>query len=161
MPNSYLVASRDYLRVKLWDLRKSSLNSENNRPIYSAVVADYMDSSLTELYQNQNVQDKFFLDVTPDGKHLATGCYNRSGHVIDLNATTNTSIYCKFKSERDAIAGKLMVYGRNKRLNSVTESIEIKKRVMLGCWAPFSKTYGGQSQTLALVFRNCVYIYYN
>ena len=56
-----------------------------------------MERNLTQLLENENLEDQFFLDVTPDGKHIATGGYNRSGHVIDINATSNSSIACQFR----------------------------------------------------------------
>ena len=149
------------MSVKLWDLRSAS--SYNSKPLYSAQVTDYMERHLPQLLENENLEDQFFLDVSPDGKHLATGGYNRSGHVMDINTTTNTAIPCVFRAERDSIAGKLKVYGKNKKLMTPQPpeaKVEYKKRVQLGCWSPFSKSTG-QSQTLALVFRNCIYLYHS
>ena len=94
VPFSDKIASRDYLTVKLWDLRTAGMNC---KPLYSAQCTDYMERNLTQLLENENLEDQFFLDVTPDGKHIATGGYNRSGHVIDINATSNSSIACQFR----------------------------------------------------------------
>ena len=58
------------------------------------------------------------MSVSPDGKHFATGAYNKSGHVIDMNATMNTSIVCKFDQAQDTPVGSLKVFGKNKRLVS-------------------------------------------
>ena len=101
----HMIISRDYLNVKLWDLRMATGNSTQEflinepragKPIYSAQVTDYVERNLVRLYENENLNDSFFANVTPDGKHIATGAYNKSGHIIDINANTNTSITCNF-----------------------------------------------------------------
>ena len=66
------------------------------KPLYSAQVTDYSERNLVRLYENENLNDSFFASVSPDGKHIATGAYNKSGHIIDINATMNTSITCNF-----------------------------------------------------------------
>ena len=55
-----------------------------------------MDKSLVTLYQNESLKDSFFTSVSPDGKHIATGAYNNAGHVLDIDATTNSSVTCNF-----------------------------------------------------------------
>ena len=75
-----------------------------------------MERNLGTLLENDSLDDQFFLDMSPDGKHMATGGYNKSGHVLDANATTNTVISTQFGAERDSPAGKLRVYGKAKRL---------------------------------------------
>ena len=145
MPNNpnYIV-SRDYMSVKLWDLRNvTNLVPTKSKPIYSAQVTDYMERNLPYLHENENLDDQFFLDVSPDGKYFATGAYNRSGHVMDFNSTTNTTIQCNFGAERDQPAGKLKVYGKNKKFTSpLSEKIEYKKKCQLGCWSPYSRSLG-------------------
>ena len=68
------------------------------------------------------MDDQFFISVSPNGKHFATGAYNKSGHVIDMNATMNTSVVCKFDQAQDTPVGSLKVYGKNKRLVSANNS---------------------------------------
>lgn len=137
--------SRDYLTVKMWDIRAaSSSTTVLHKPVYSAQVTDYMERNLPTLLDNDSLEDQFFLDVSPDGKYLATGAYNKCGHVIDLNATTNTVVNTIFGAERDSPAGKLKTYGKAKRLNTATavsgieSKVDLKKRALLGCWAPAS-----------------------
>ena len=77
--------------------------------------------------------------MTPDGKHIATGGYNKSAHVIDINATSNTVVPCNFGAPRDQTAGKLKVYNKTKRLvsqSSIETKLDAKKSVNLGCWCP-------------------------
>ena len=105
VPNdSHTLVSRDLLCVKLWDLRVSGssgmiVDSGNQKPVmpvYAAQVTDYTEKNLTNLMELNHSDDRFFLDVSPDGQHVATGAYNKSGHVMDIRATTNTAIICKF-----------------------------------------------------------------
>ena len=108
------------------------------------------------LLDNDQLDDRFFLSVSPNGKYFATGGYNKSGHVVDMNATMNSSIVCKFDQARDAAVGSLKVYGKNKRLiqgnNGISNSpgaiaayssahdkaSELRKRVSMGAWKPVS-----------------------
>ena len=83
VPNSQSIISRDYAKVKLWDLRTFS------KPVYSAQVNDYIERNLTKLSDDEQLEDQFFIRCSPDGKHFATGGYNRAGHVLDINATSN------------------------------------------------------------------------
>ena len=93
----------------MWDIRSSrssldtsGLISSFNRPVYSAQVTDYMERNLGNLLENDSLDDHFFLDVSPDGKYMATDGYNKSGHVLDCNATTNTVVNTVFGSDRDS-----------------------------------------------------------
>jgi WD40 repeat protein len=92
------IVSRDYLTVKLWDIRKAS---DTCQPVYSAQVTDYLERNLVSLMEHECLDDQFFCDVTQDGKHIATGGYNKSAHVLDINTTCNTVIPCTFGAPRD------------------------------------------------------------
>lgn len=45
---------------------------------------------------------------------MVTGGYNKSAHVIDINATSNTSIQCNYNEKHGSKAGKLKVYSQQK-----------------------------------------------
>ena len=157
------LVSRDYMTVKLWDIRTAPTSQGDpvTKSVYSAQVSDYMERNLTVLMEQDCLDDQFFVDVTPDGKHLATGGYNKSAHVIDINATSNTVVPCHFGAARDSPAGKLKIYNKQKRLVTLTQDskVDMKKAVNIGCWCPKqSKT---KQQTLAIVFRNCIYLYHS
>jgi hypothetical protein len=153
--NEHMIASRDYIYAKLWDMRMGANANTSSHgmivdtvssasPIYSAQVTDYFSSNLANLLESDSLDDQFFLDVSPDGKRIATGAYNKSGHVMDLNFTANSSICCKFDQPNGTPVGNLKVYGKNKKLigNSGTssthatrntsqseKSIDLRKRV--------------------------------
>ncbi len=192
--NEHCVLSRDYLSVKLWDIRTASCNTSPSSmlvdqgktaqvaPVWSAQVTDYMEKNLADLYGSGQTEDLFQLSVSPDGKYFATGGYNKSCHIMDVNATMNQAILCKYGQRRDSSVGSLKVYNKKKRLvasNSATsgasgsrdvsgnntggassslKNIDFNKRVSMQTWAP---AQCGFSHLLAQVFRNCIYIYYS
>ena len=106
--SDHTVLSRDYLTAKLWDVRTAQTNGYaassmivdtdvDASPLWSAQVTDYMEKNLADLYGEGNLEnDQFTLSVSPDGKHFATGAYNRSCHVMDVNATMNQAIVCRY-----------------------------------------------------------------
>lgn len=142
------IVSRDYLSVKLWDVRSARM------PLASIAVCDYLEKNLLSLYEEDFIYDKFFLDVSPCSGYVVTGAYNRSAHVLDLAATNNLALPANFDSKRGkAIAGPRR-YGPNRKLLPVEnpEAIDFKKKVMAGCWSP-------KENTIALAFRNCIFLY--
>jgi len=58
--NNNIIASRDYLFAKLWDIRATS-----NKPFMNLQVCDYLERNLVSLYEEDMLYDKFFLDVSP------------------------------------------------------------------------------------------------
>ena len=102
------------------------MSSNPVKPVYSCQVTDYMERNLGNLLENDSLDDNFFLDVSPDGKYLATGGYNKSGHVIDTSATTNTVVNTVFGADRDSTAGKLRIYSKAKRLVNANSAAGIE-----------------------------------
>ena len=119
--NPNVLYSRDYLSVKLWDLRTaqssfdSRMGNSHKKPLYSAQVTDYMERNLGRLLENDSLDDRFFMDVSNDGKYIATGGYDRSGHILDVNASSNTVVKTKFGAERNTSAGLLKIYDKQKK----------------------------------------------
>jgi hypothetical protein len=97
------------MSIKAWDLRAE-------KPYYSANVNDYMERNLSQLSREDALDDEFFMSLSPDGKYLSTGGYNRAAHVIDTNATTNSSITCNHIQNPGQPAGVLKAYNKQKRL---------------------------------------------
>ena len=107
------------------------------------------------MYEEESIYDKFFLDVSPDSNYLLTGGYSKSGHIIDINMTTNVTLQTNFDSKRGKIAGKVRKYNGNKKLGPLDSSEpDFKKKVLCGTWHP-------QDMMAALAFRNCIFLYYH
>jgi len=106
-----------------------------------------------------------------------TGAYNKSAHVIDTAATSNSVVRCKYDATYNSQAGKLKVYNKEKKLVVASKNgpsgshndsklhkevpMDCRKQVTLGCWAPLSaptKT-NTNTHTMALAYRNCIYLY--
>lgn len=65
--SEHLIASRDYIYTKLWDIRKGANGSNSHSmivdtvdsaaPLYSAQVTDYLSSNLSNLLSNDSLDD--------------------------------------------------------------------------------------------------------
>lgn len=185
LANGNHVISRDYMSVKLWDIRHST-GMHHSKPVYSAQVTEYMEKNLTKLYEQDSLDDEFFLSLSPDSKHIVTGAYNKSAHVIDTNATTNQIVRCRFDAQTGSSAARLKVYNKEKRLSDPTAlknissgtttpvyngtgannrekpvAMDCRKQVTLGAWSPLLKATKSSpdTHTLVLAYRNCLYLY--
>jgi len=85
------IFSRDYVSVKIWDVRKPSEH------VRSLQVCDYIDKKLCDLYEAESVFDKFTLANSPDGRFLMTGAYNNNAHIIDKECYANTTLFAGFE----------------------------------------------------------------
>jgi len=86
-----------------------------------------MSRSLPVLHSSAALDDEFFMSVSQDGKHLVTGGYDKSAHVMDTNATTNQQVVCKHNTKRQSQAARLRVYNKNKRL--ISSSIDLQSSI--------------------------------
>ena len=69
------------------------------------------------------------MDISPCNQYLATGSYNNSGHVIDINGSYNVSIPTNFNIQRGKQQGVTKKYNANKKMSLVEQSIDFKKKV--------------------------------
>lgn len=106
-----MVATRDYLSVKLWDIRGTV-----NSPIQSLQVCDYLEKNLVNLYEEDSIYDRFFLDISPCSNYILTGSYNKSGHIIDVGGNHNVTIATSFDHKIGKTIGKVRKYGTNKKI---------------------------------------------
>lgn len=101
--------SRDYLSVHIWDVRN------NQQPVQTLNVTEYLDKKLCEVYESERIFDKFDLQVSPDSRMVLTGGYHSAAHVIDLQRRINTTIAVRFLDKRGKQCGVNRGY-KNKRL---------------------------------------------
>lgn len=83
-PNGYFFASRDYLNIKLWDIRKES------GPYKTIKFHEHLQPCLTELYENDSIFDKFQFSWSGDSLQVLTGSYNGNFFVCDTLSTDQT-----------------------------------------------------------------------
>jgi serine/threonine-protein phosphatase 2A regulatory subunit B len=62
-PSGDQILSRDYLSLKLWDIRKE------NKPIEIIPIHDYLRPKLCDLYESDCIFDKFECAASADGKY--------------------------------------------------------------------------------------------
>jgi WD40 repeat protein len=156
LPDEYQLISRDYLSVKLWDIRMEKV-------IHTAPVMQQAQRQLSKLYNASALDDEFFMSVSRDGRYVATGGYDKTGHIIDVAANFNIAVKCSHVSKRQT-TGVHSTYNSKKQLISTgqsgsptkTSSIDSQKQVTLGCWSPPDLN---SSATLALGYKNCIYLY--
>jgi serine/threonine-protein phosphatase 2A regulatory subunit B len=140
--------SRDYLGLKLWDLRATS-----HKPTAGYYVCDYLEKNLCNLYEEDSIYDKFFMDMSPCGKYALTGNYNKNAHIIDIAGTNNVTFQANFDMKIGKVQAKTRKYNEKKKLSALDSStIDFKKKVLNGCWSP-------KDNIVACGFRNCLFLY--
>lgn len=141
-----MFCTRDYLSVKLWDIRN------NSKHVKSIQVTDYVEKKLCDLYENESVFDKFEVNASPCGNYLLTGAYNGNAHVIDIEATNNSTLEAAFGNKRGKTASKQREY-KGKKLPSLGEGApDLKKKSLLNAWHP-------SENIIAAANHNCIFIY--
>lgn len=151
------VVTRDYLSVKIWDLRVNQQQSSTSKSsCYSqAQTCDFLEKNLVNLYEEDSIYDKFFLDVSPCNNYILTGGYNKSAHVIDLGLSHNSTLEARFEMKRGKAGAKFRRYTQSKKLGPLegqTGAVDFKKKITHGCWNP-------KENTMALAFRNCIFTF--
>ncbi|KAJ1452586.1 protein phosphatase 2A regulatory B subunit [Pelagophyceae sp. CCMP2097] len=76
-PDGRFVVSRDYLALKVWDVR------QERRPLRVVAVHDHLRPRLCDLYESDCIFDKFECASSPTGDRCATGSYSDTFHVFD------------------------------------------------------------------------------
>lgn len=116
-------------------------------------MCDYIEKKLCDLYESEQIFDRFNLAVSPKGQYIGTGAYNQMAHVIDLGGTSNMSIEASFNLKRAKPVGIMRAYNDRKRLSAISGSnAKLQKRVQLVDWHP-------SQNILALAHQNCIFLY--
>ena len=94
--DSNQLVSRDYMNVKVWDIRRPG-----EVPLFNFKIFDFKESKLQELYDNEGIFDRFDVKVCPTASTtIMTGCYNDSFSLIDITSQTNTSLIANLDQRR-------------------------------------------------------------
>jgi serine/threonine-protein phosphatase 2A regulatory subunit B len=152
LSNSYTFATRHFLSVNLWDLRKQ------NEPSGKFLIYEPVINKLSYLYQNNYLNDKFSLSNDANGKYLLTGGYNNMFHIIDIEQRLNTQIVIDDTNE------KLMNTNVIRKINSKgscfykkddpsLNNLNFDKKILHQAYSPVDNF------ALMTVY-NCIYSYY-
>lgn len=102
-PNGRYIASRDYLTVKIWDVKM------NNKPLKTINIHEQLKDRLSDTYENDAIFDKFEVEFSGDSSSIMTGSYNNN-FMIYPNVVRNadgddTSIVKTFDDQGAPMAG--------------------------------------------------------
>lgn len=152
LSNHYSIATRHYLSVNLWDIRKQ------NEPSAKFLIYEPIINKLSYLYQNNYLNDKFSLSADSEGKYILTGGYNNMFHVLDIEQRLNTQIIIDDSNE------KLMNTNVIRKINSkgscfykkddpTLNNINFDKKILHQAYSPVDNFS-------MLIVYNCIYTYH-
>lgn len=133
----YIIA-RDYLHIKIWDVNKES------EPIKVFNVHEHLRPKLYELYENDNIFDKFELCKSSNDLHFMTGSYSNNFMIFDV--VSNQVKHMQATNPRDR---------RKKKTTSLptTEDINFQEKVSHCAWHP-------NNDLVAIAAGNYIYLYH-
>jgi serine/threonine-protein phosphatase 2A regulatory subunit B len=135
------IVSRDYLSVKVWDIRN------NKEPCRSIRIGKFLEKKLCDLYESENIYDKFNIVTSSDKKQYITGTYNNSFMIGDIDGSSVTTIESSFKTPKLQNVGTVAKPGAN----SVSLT-DISHKISCIAWHPIDST-------IAMASHNCFFIY--
>ena len=144
LKNANFILSRDYLTTKVWDMRKT------NMPVSTHRVTSYLEKRLCDLYESENIFDKFEIVGSPDSKFFVTGSYSNQFHVIDRFGTCNVTLEASFGNKRNAATGSYWYYADKQ--TAAPPNLNFNQKVSQHTWHPFTNT-------VAVANHNCLFIY--
>eukprot|EP01089_Gocevia_fonbrunei_P010423 TRINITY_DN2315_c0_g1_i1.p1 TRINITY_DN2315_c0_g1~~TRINITY_DN2315_c0_g1_i1.p1 ORF type:complete len:422 (-),score=72.97 TRINITY_DN2315_c0_g1_i1:87-1352(-) len=130
------ILARDYLSLKLWDIRKE------DKPVRTIRIHDYLKSKLCDLYENDCIFDKFECSTNKTGDHLLTGSYNNYFQVYDIRGEKTKPLRIKL--------GRGPTRKSDVQLNA--DDIDYNKKVLHAAWHP-------QDDIIAVAANNNLYLY--
>ena len=134
------ILSRDFLNVKVWDLRKQT------KPTTIIPLFDPLKSKLCELYENEAIFDKFNLASSPCSNYFITGMFNSNFHVVDKAGDKNFQFELTF-SKKNLI--KKLPKNYYEQLGA---DYDFDKKVLNCCWHP-------KKNIIAVSCLNCLFFY--
>lgn len=156
-----LLMARDYLNVKLWDMRQTA------HPVDTFPVHDHFRAKLCGLYENDCIFDKFECSWSADDKHVLTGSYNNFFRVFDIDRGTSVTL----QVSRDMIDGTVPLAnkfvttrsvgatGARGRENEVAlESLDLGKKLLHLNWHPTENVLAIAATNNLFVLQNHNYI---
>lgn len=133
-PCGRFIASRDYLTMKIWDVR----NEKN--PVRVIKFHEHLLSKLCDLYENDAIFDKFECSWSSNSTQLLTGSYNNTFFVCDAFGTGKQSL----KALKPAQAQRVGA--------GVSEPLDSTQKILHAAWHP-------NANLLALGAKDFGYLY--
>jgi serine/threonine-protein phosphatase 2A regulatory subunit B len=124
-----LLLTRDYLTMKVWDLRQES------QPVYEHQVHSMLKSRLTQLYESDAIFDKFDCCASGDGSMIGTGTYSNFFRVNEADSNGNNFL---LEASRDPnrrrltmqskLPNRIVGFGRPIQRSSSKSSLSMHKK---------------------------------
>jgi len=134
--NGNYILSRDYLTLKLWDIRKE------DGPAKTIRIHDFLKSKLCDLYENDCIFDKFECCMNKGGDHVMTGSYHNYFQVYDVRGEKAKQLRIKL--------GRGATRKTDTQLNA--DDIDHTKKVLHVAWHPWE-------DIIAVAANNNLYLY--
>ena len=141
--NGDFLFTRDYITTKIFDIRKS------NAPVISIKLCQYLEKHLCDLYESENIFDKFELASSPDSNFIISGTYSDSFHIVDKNGTGIITIPANFEQGKNCVVGNL--YMDQEKKNALGKP-DTSKKIISVAWNP-------SAPIVAVTNYNCIFIY--
>lgn len=142
--NGNYIFSRDYITTKTWDIRK------NKAPVSNIRLCSYLERKLCDLYESENIFDKFELCSSPDSQYILTGTYSDSFHIAERTGSSAVTLTTSFDNPKSTVIGS---YSTDLDKKPITlPSFDFNKKIQQVAWHP-------NSQTVAVVNYNCLFLF--
>ncbi|GAU91585.1 hypothetical protein RvY_03812 [Ramazzottius varieornatus] len=137
--NGHLMAARDYMHVKLWDLRMET------KPVEVFQVHEYLKAKLCTLYENDCIFDKFDCTFSHDDKAILTGSYGSLFRVFDIASKKDvtyeaskdvTKVKAVLKSKKIITGSDRLSAQKRKKDEIATDSLDYSRKVLHASWHP-------------------------
>eukprot|EP00127_Corallochytrium_limacisporum_P000466 Clim_evm22s13 gene=Clim_evmTU22s13 len=126
------IISRDYLNVKLWDLRME------NGPVRTFCIHENLRNKFCDLYENDCIFDKFECTWSGNDSHIVTGSYHNHFYLLDTEGQTEVVLQAsKQFGKGQQVAGQTMMRNGqvlNQPINP--DMINFAQKIMHTSWHP-------------------------
>lgn len=139
LQSSKYIISREFLSIKIWDI------TNTKKPVQTICVQESLKSKLVNLFESDNIFDKFKLTSSADSSTILTGNYNNYFHLINVENGSNTQYELSFK--KDTIS-RPIVPGRCPPMPKIEP--KLKTSVL---------AYHPTNHSVAVASMNCFFIY--
>jgi len=132
------ILARDYMHLKIWDTHL------NAAPVVTYDVHEHLQPKLYELYENDNIFDKFECAFSGNDMHMLTGSYSNNFMIYDIS--TSQTKHFQAINPRDR---------RKKRSSTLptTQDINFTEKVTHVAWHP-------TNSLVAIAAGNYIYLYH-
>lgn len=145
-PNGNCLVSRDYISLKVWDVRYES------KPLEIIPVQDYLRPRLCDLYENDCIFDKFECASSPDGSSFVTGSYNDDFFIYDSKSKSGQTLSACPPLQYGSKSQAENTSRRNSNVQVSVDEMNFSKKSLHTAWHP-------RADVVAVASLNNLYIY--